>query len=326
MVKSRGKILALTSSKGGTGKSHLAVALSAAMASGDHRVLLIDADLGNSMISDRLGFYPRFSVVHFFLKEKNLEDLVEKTPHGFFLIGGERGNMALANLNYFQRMKFLRNFVRISRDFDYVIVDLASGISRQVVDFALLAEKTIIVASPSDLMSAYGSVRACFSRFVQVERRLSERIEGYEPRRVFAPLIVMNHIEDFHQGKTAFEALDGAVENRLQRSDFFRIRLDYGGAVLHDPAIFQKSEAKRCPLGVASVCSRVAFCVDSMANALTTAASVGSMDTEQYLKYAMQVLVNQQNKIRKGLTRRMPRIYPVRIPFRRQGEPISPSI
>jgi MinD-like ATPase involved in chromosome partitioning or flagellar assembly len=326
MVKSRGKILALTSSKGGVGKSHLAAALSAAMAKGNHRVLLIDADLGNGVISGRLGVYPRFSLVHFFLKEKNLEDLVEKTSHGFFLIGGERGNMALANLNYFQKMKFLRNFIRISRDFDYVVVDLASGISRQTLDFALLAEKSIIVGTPNDLMSAYGSVRACFSRFVQIERRLSERIEGYEPRRIFAPLIVMNHIEDFYQGKTAFEALEGAVENRLQRSDPFRIRLEYGGAVFHDPAVFKKSEAKRCPLVVASVCSRVAFCVDSMARAMITPASVSSLDTEQYLKYTMEVLVNQQDKIRKGLTRKMTRIYPVRIPFRRHGGSMSPSI
>ena len=58
-MQDRGQILALTSSKGGVGKTHLAVGLSAALAKRNARVLLIDADLGNGIISDRLAFYPK---------------------------------------------------------------------------------------------------------------------------------------------------------------------------------------------------------------------------------------------------------------------------
>lgn len=322
-MSGRGTILALSSSKGGIGKTHLAVALSAAMAKEDHRVLLIDADLGNGIISDRLGFYPRFNLVHFFLKEKNLEDLVEKTPYGFFFIGGEQGHMGLANLNYLQKMKFLRSFRKMRRDFDYVILDLASGIHRQVVDFSLLADKTMIVAFPRDLMSVYGSIRACFSRFVQIEHRLSERMDGYEPRRIFSPVVVMNRVDDFHEGRAAFDALESAVENRLQGKNSFRIMLEYGGAVFHDPAIFNKSEVKRCPLVTASACSRVAFCVDSMARALTTPASIKTLDTEQYLKYTVQVLIDREEKVRKQLTGNMMKIYSSRNPLQRRQKAMS---
>ena len=109
---SRGQILALSSSKGGVGKTHLAISLSVGMAKKGVRVLLIDADLGNGMVSDRLGLYPKFSLLHFFLREKNdLVDVIEETPFGFFLIGGERGNFALANLTYLQKMRFLRSFI-----------------------------------------------------------------------------------------------------------------------------------------------------------------------------------------------------------------------
>jgi len=153
-VNDRGQILALTSSKGGVGKTHLAVGLSAVIAKKNGRVLLIDVDLGNGLIADRLGLYPKHNLSHFFMKERALEDLIEETPFGFFLIGGERGNFALANLNYRQKMKFLRSFITASRTFDFVVLDLGSGIGRQTIDFALLAEKTIVVASPKDLMSA----------------------------------------------------------------------------------------------------------------------------------------------------------------------------
>ena len=320
----RGQILVLTSSKGGVGKTHLAVGLSAAMAKRNGRVLLIDADLGNGNIADRLGFYPKYNLAHFFLKEKVLEDLIEETPFGFFLVGGDRGNFAMANLNYPQKMKFLRSFIRVSRNFDFVVLDLASGINRQSVDFALLTEKTIVVASPNDLMSAYGSVRACLSRFMHLEIGLSRRLDGYKARRFFRPLILMNNVTDLHQGKRAFEALEGAVDNRLNGEyDPFGIKMNYLGAVFHDPGLFRKSEEKRCPVSLASVYSKVAFCIDSMANAICSPSSFPGFDGERRLRYTIQILMEQEERLRKGLTQKVMNVSPLKIPFRHRSQSIS---
>jgi flagellar biosynthesis protein FlhG len=317
----RGQILALTSSKGGVGKTHLAVGLSTAMAKRNPRVLLIDADLGNGNVSDRIGFYPRFNLAHFFLKEKSLEDLIEKTRFGFFLIGGERGNFALANLNYPQKMKFLRAFVEVSRKFDFVLLDLGSGINRQAVDFALLAEKTIVVTSPNDLTSAFGSVRACFSRFMHLEIGLFKRIDGYRARRFFRPLILVNNVGDLYQGKSSFEALEGAVENRLNTVvDPFGIKMHYLGAVFHDPGLFKKSEERRCPLPMASVYSRVAFCVDSIAHTLCSPSGITGFDEETRLRYMVQILMEQQEKLRKGLAEKVMKVSHLRMPSRERSQ------
>jgi MinD-like ATPase involved in chromosome partitioning or flagellar assembly len=315
-VGNRGRILAFTSSKGGIGKTHLAVSLSVAMARRDARVLLIDADLGNGIISDRLGFYPKCNLAHFFLRErKDLRDLVEKTPLGFFLVGGERGNFALANLNYLQKMRFLRNFLQVSRHFDYVVLDLASGINHQSIDFALLADKTIVVTSPNDLISGYGSVRACFSRFKQLEMSLYKRIEGYEARRFFSPQILVNNVRDLSQGKTAFEALEGAVENRLNGAGAFEIKMSYAGAVFHNPRLFKKSEEKRRPVSLTSVYSNVAYCVDLIAKAICNSSPFRGFDSEKRLQYAVQILMDQQERLRKRLTQKTIRAYPARIPL-----------
>jgi flagellar biosynthesis protein FlhG len=315
-VKDRGKIVALTSSKGGVGKTHLAVGLSVAMAKRDTRVLLIDADLGNGIISDRLGFYPKFSLVHFFLRKKALGDLVEKTPFGFFMIAGERGNFPLANLNYLQKMRFLNSFIEISRDFDYVVLDLASGINRLAVDFALLAEKTIVVTPSNNLMSGYGSVRACFSRFKQLEIGLYKRIKGYKARRFFQPHILVNNITDYFQGKAAFEALEGAVESRLKgTAGHFGIKMNYMGAVFHNPRLFRNSEERRCPVSLASVYSKVAYCIDSIAQAICTPSPFRGIDSERRLQYTMQILTEQREKLRKKFSQKAMNVYPVRIPF-----------
>jgi flagellar biosynthesis protein FlhG len=323
-VVARGQILALTSSKGGVGKTHLAVGLSAVMAKRKARVLLIDTDLGNGIISDRLGFYPKYNLSHFFLKERALPDLIEETPFGFFLIAGDRGNLALANLNYLQKMKFLRGYIEVSRNFDFVVLDLASGINRQTIDFALLAEKTVIVTSPNDLISAFGSVRGCFSRFVQLEATLFKRIKGYKARRFFRPLILMNHITDLSQGKAAFEALESAVENRLNGTvGPFGIKMGHVGVVFHDPRLFRKSEDKRCPVSLVSLYSKVAFCVDSIGRAICSPSLFKGFDGEERLRYTIQILMQQQESLRKGLTQKVVKVSPMRIPFRHRSQSIA---
>ena len=320
----RGQILALTSSKGGVGKTHLAVGLSTAIAKKDARVLLIDGDLGNGLFGDRLGLYPKHNLSHFFMKEKALENLIEETPFGFFLIGGDRGNFALANLNYRQKMKFLRSFITTSKSFDFIVLDLGSGIGRQTVDFALLAENTIIVASPKDLMSAYGSLRACFSRFMHLEIGLTKRIEGYKARRLFRPIILMNNVMDLYQGKMAFEALEGAIENRINSTaDPFGIKMSYLGAVLHDPGLFRKSEEKRCPVCLASVYSKVAFCIDSMANVICSPSSFPGFDEGRRVRYIVQMLMEQQERLRRGLTQKVQNATSLRIPFRHRSQSVS---
>jgi MinD-like ATPase involved in chromosome partitioning or flagellar assembly len=314
-VYGRGQILALTSSKGGVGKSHLSVGLSAALAKRTARVLLIDADLGNGIISDRLDFRPTYNLAHFFLKERVLEDLIEETPFGFSLIAGERGHLALANLNYLQEMKFLRSFIRVSRNFDFVVLDLASGIKRQVVDFALLGEKTILVTSPDDLISAYGAVRACFSRFMELETRLFKRIEAYTARRFFRPLILTNHVTNLYQGEAAFEALERAVKKGINSAAVpFGIKMGHLGSVFHDPGLFEKSEERRCPVSMVSVYSKVAICIDSIAGIICARSPFRSFYEEQRLRYIIQVLMERQQWLSKGLTRKARKVPPIRIP------------
>ncbi|NIQ38871.1 MAG: AAA family ATPase [Proteobacteria bacterium] len=311
----KGQILSISSSKGGVGKTHLAVSLAAALARRDLQVLLIDADLGNGMVSDRLGLYPKCNLLHFFLRERNdLVHLIEKTPFGFFLIGGERGNFALANLNYLQKRRFLKNFMDVSRHFDYVLLDLASGINRQSIDFALLAEKTIVVTSPNDMISGYGWVKACFSRFIQLEKGLSKRIEGYKPRRFFKPHILVNNVTDVFQGQAVFEALEGAIENRMKRAARpFEIKMHYLGALFHNPRLFRKSEKRRLPVSLASVYSNVAYCVDSIAESICSPSPFRDLDNEKRLQYTLQILMEHRERIQEKVRQKVMDVSPVRI-------------
>jgi flagellar biosynthesis protein FlhG len=311
----RGQIVALMSSKGGVGKTHLAVSLSAAMAKKGVRVLLIDVDLGNGMVSDRIGLHPKCNLFHFFLKEKGeLVDLIEKTPLGFFLIGGKRGDFALANLNYGQRKRFLKSFIDVSRHFDYVVLDLSSGISSRSIDFALLAEKTIVVTAPTDLMSGYGAVKGCFVRFMELETGLTRRVKGYKAQQLFTPYVLVNNVRDHSQGKTAFDALEDALQNRLKTGgEPFGVRLNYLGSVFHNPRLFKKSENKRRPVSLVSPYSSVAYSIDKIAEAICSDSPFKSLDHEKRLMYTMQILIEHQAKLKEKLSQRIVVAPPARV-------------
>jgi MinD-like ATPase involved in chromosome partitioning or flagellar assembly len=315
MVIGRGQILALTSSKGGVGKTHLAVSLSAALAKRDAYVLLIDADLGNGIISDRLGLSPKYNLAHFFLKERTLEDLIESTPFDFSLISGEQGNLALANHTYLQEMKFLKNFISTSRNYDFVVLDLPPGINRQTIDLALLADRTIVVTSPNDLMSGYASVRGCFSRFTNLEATLFKRIEGYKERQLFRPLILMNHVTSLYQGEAAFEVLESAAEKQLNAAvSPIGIKMGHLGSVFHDPGLFKKSEERQCPVSMVSAYSKVAICVDSMASIICARSPFRGFYEEERLRHIIRTFMEQQAGLSKLVTKKASKILSIRIP------------
>jgi Mrp family chromosome partitioning ATPase len=172
----RSQTISIISNKGGVGKTHFAINLSCALVQKGARVLLIDADLGNADISNKLGIFPDHHLMDFLEKDRELQDLIVATPFGFDLICGTYGEFKLANLNYSQKTRFINHFNKISRGYDYAIFDLGAGIARTVLDFALGADRTVIVTTPQDLISGYACSKGAFSRFKELEERLEGKL------------------------------------------------------------------------------------------------------------------------------------------------------
>ena len=126
------RTIAVISNKGGVGKTHTSLNLAASMAAAGGKMLLIDADLGNADISNKLALFPERNLLGYLNDEVRLEDAVSSTPYGFDLIAGASGDYRLANLNYVHRTKFIRNFRKIGAAYDHTIFDLSAGISKIV--------------------------------------------------------------------------------------------------------------------------------------------------------------------------------------------------
>jgi len=241
--------ISIISNKGGVGKTHLSINLSYAIARTGARVLLIDADLGNADISNKLGLFPKYHLMDFLEKKKQMQELIIPTEFGFDLIGGSYGEFKLANLYHAQKIKFINHFKKISRKYDFAVFDLGAGISRTVLDFALAADHTLIVTTPQDVISGYACTKAGFSRFKEIEERLEEKMKDYQPQLTFAPMLVANQVSDLSQGFELYETVKKTAEKNVNSvEDKFNIKLDYLGAVLYDKQSLRVAEEKRKPL------------------------------------------------------------------------------
>ncbi len=209
------RILAVTSGKGGVGKTNLALGISLSLARAGYRVVLLDADLGLANVDVVLGILPRYNLAHFFEGKKTLEEVIYEGPAGLKIIPGGSGIAELANLDVPSLEKVFREFSLLDNKLDFMIIDTSAGISRQVLAFVLAADEVLVVTTPepTGLIKVYtnsggkGKVR-----------------------------VVVNMVKDLREGELAAQKLLGVV------NQFLGIEVEVAGFIPRDAAV---SEAVR---------------------------------------------------------------------------------
>lgn len=157
----RTKTIAVTSGKGGVGKSSLAVSISIALAKQGASVTLLDADLGLANINVILGIIPKYNLYHVIKGKKKLKDIVIQVPEDIKIIAGASGFHQLANLDPKQRSEFIDALSELDND-DYMIIDTGAGVSQNVLSFVLAADEVFVVTTPEPtaITDAYGIIKS----------------------------------------------------------------------------------------------------------------------------------------------------------------------
>jgi len=261
----RALTVSIISNKGGVGKTHLSINLAHALANTGAKVLLIDADLGNADISNKLGIFPKHHLLDFLEKNQQMQDLVIRTRFNFDLICGTFGEFKLANLNYAQKTKFIKHFKKISQGYGFAVFDLGAGIARTVLDFALGADRTVIVTTPQDVISAYACAKASFFRFKEIEERLEGRLSDYTPQWTFSPMLVINQVSNLEQGFKLYHTIDKTADEKINVNEGrFHIKPEYLGAIPYDRESLRISEKKKIPLLLDFPHIKVSQCIQHM--------------------------------------------------------------
>lgn len=156
------RIIAVTSGKGGVGKTNLSVNFALAMAARGKSVLLFDADMGLANVDVMLGLIPKFTLANVLTGQKSLSEIVIEGPGGIHLVAsGSGGVQELADLNETQREKFMTALLELQHRSDVILIDTGAGLHRNVLTFALAAEEVVVVTTPEPtaLMDAYGMIK-----------------------------------------------------------------------------------------------------------------------------------------------------------------------
>ena len=144
----RAQVLAVTSGKGGVGKTNIAANLALCIAASGQKTLLIDADLPLGNLDIVMNISSKYNISHMLTGRKNLEEIIHIGPEGLGIICGVCGFQELANLSEFQRQRVLRELSKLQNDTNTIVIDTAAGISKMVVDFCLAADQVLVVTTP----------------------------------------------------------------------------------------------------------------------------------------------------------------------------------
>lgn len=157
----RASVIAVTSGKGGVGKSNVAVNLAIKLASAGKQVVLLDADLGlaNADVLCNVDLPHNLSAV--IARKKELHEVMVKVPGGFSLIGGASGLARMADLTDADRGRIVRALAELEERADIILIDTGAGISPNVLSFTRAADHVLVVTTPEPtaITDAYAVVK-----------------------------------------------------------------------------------------------------------------------------------------------------------------------
>jgi len=166
-------VIAVTSGKGGVGKSNVAVNLAIKFAQAGKSVVLLDADLGLANADVLCNIDLPCNLSHVIARKKELRDVMVRAPGGFHLIGGASGLARMADLTDFDRQRLVDALGELEQQCDIILIDTGAGISPNVLSFTRAADHVLVVTTPEPtaITDAYAVVKV-ISRD-GCERRLS---------------------------------------------------------------------------------------------------------------------------------------------------------
>ncbi|MBN2051536.1 MAG: MinD/ParA family protein [Spirochaetales bacterium] len=241
------RIIAVTSGKGGVGKTNLSINLAIAYARLGKKVIVLDADLGLANVNVILGIIPKYNLYHLIRKQKTLGEIIMDTDYGIQIVAGASGFSKIANLSNEEREQFVGELSELSSA-DIIIIDTSAGVSRNVLSFVAAADDVIIVTTPEPtaITDAYGIIKIIATEVENTELGLK---------------LVVNRVKSVTEGKKVSERVINIA------GQFLNLKLDYLGYVYEDTEV-QQAVLRQKPFLASNESSKASICMKHLAGRL----------------------------------------------------------
>lgn len=220
----KGRVISVTSGKGGVGKTNVSINLAYALAALGRRVYLLDADLGLANVDVLLNLTPTYTLDDVLAGEKELRDIVADGPGNIKVLPSSTGVVEMAELDEERQTRLLEKLRELDESIDYLIIDTGAGIASNVLRFNVCADEIILVVTPepSSMTDAYSVIKVMASRY---------DIRSFN--------LLANSLDSPKEGDRVFERLQKVTR------DFLQLELNYLGGIPRDPKLIRAVRSQR---------------------------------------------------------------------------------
>ncbi len=238
------QVIAVTSGKGGVGKTYVTVNLAIALRRTGKRVAIFDGDFGLANVDVLLGLTPPYHLGHVIAGVQRLKSIVLEGPEGIHIIPASSGIQELTSMGDRRRQALLTQFQELVNDYDYILIDTAAGISDNVMRLLNAARRVVVVCAPEPtaIVDAYALIKVLF-----------RREEGKEV------LLLVNSVQDSQEAEDVHRQLAHVVERFLGR------RIEFLGSIPRDARVTE-SVRRQEPLMLSHPKTQVSRCFVKVAD------------------------------------------------------------
>ncbi|HLN63164.1 MAG TPA: MinD/ParA family protein [Symbiobacteriaceae bacterium] len=242
----RARVLAVTSGKGGVGKTNVSVNLSYALLAMGYEVMVLDADLGLANVDVLLGTVPQMHLGHALSGQADILDVIYEGPGRLKLIAGGSGVGELADLPENDLARFIQSMRKLENQTDFLVVDTGAGLGRSVRNFLLAADVVLVVTTPEPtaMTDAYALIKSVVQKNPAADIKL-----------------IVNQVESREEAEEAASRLSAAMLRFLGAS------LEFLGSIPQDREVPRSVRSQR-PFILASPATAASQAVREIARRL----------------------------------------------------------
>lgn len=238
------RVIAVSSGKGGVGKTNLVVNLALALAEHKYKIIILDGDLGLANVDVAFGVIPDYNIRHLITGQKKIEDILYPVARGVTIFPGASGISELANLDRGQLENVLVNMGRLENMADILLIDTGAGLGHTVLNFISASDDVIVVLTPEPpaMTDAYGLIKAIKNMQTKVNVN-----------------VVVNMVENELEAQQTYERLEQAVKR------FLGLPINLLGWIYKDPLV-NRSVLNQKPVGFTNSRSPAYKCIQGIAS------------------------------------------------------------